>query len=203
MAKKAKSSKAPKGTRGSRKRRGTSEAMTGKKENEVEVRTIGDNSGLNLPEPIALDDGDFDLHYKALRSAKDKMDTAKRLYDGCCKGAKKVSPELLEAVKRAIKYDGQDANDIKADLEIAGYVLRRRGSPVQITVFDTLIGDVKEQAASRGLGDGENGRPSASSYPAGSDLDQIYSDNWRLGQAKLLGLPPDQAESALEGETAH
>lgn len=196
MAKNKSSGKAPK-ARSSRPRRGKSEAMTGAKENEVEVR-IGHNSSLNLPEPIALSDDDFDLHYKATKSAKEKMNTAKRLYDGCCKNAKKVSADMLAAVKQAIAYDGADPEDIKKDLEIRGYVLKRRESPTQLVIHDMLDGDVQEHAYKRGFGDGEAGRPANNRYPEGSDLAAKYSDGWTRGQAKLVGvelLPKDDASA--------
>jgi hypothetical protein len=179
--------------RGARKRRGKSESMTGKKAGEVEVRT----GELDLQQ-IEINDDDFDLHFRAMKGAVDRQKTAKNLYDGCCKAAKKVSPELLDAVKRALKFEGMDPADIKRQMEIDGYVLKRTASPIQLTVFDTLAGDVADQAYKRGYDDGENGRTAADKYPAGSDLSGHYTRGWRHGTAKNLGLTPEQADAAAE-----
>jgi hypothetical protein len=189
--------KKTKGTRAGRSRRGKGENMTGAKESAVEMRTIGDNSGeLNLQQ-VQIDDGDFDLHYKAIKSAVERQKQSKNLYDGCCKAAKKVSADLLEAVKKAIKFDGMDPDDIKRQLEIDGYALKRRENPIQLTVFNSLLGDQKEVVAKRGYEDGKAGRSAKTEYPEGSDLATIYSENYMRGQGEVLGLDAEETSAAI------
>ena len=69
-----------------------------------------------------------------------------------------------------------------------GYVFKRTAQPVQITLHDTLLGDVKEQAYTRGFRDGEAGRTANCVYPEGSDLASEFMTGWRNGQAKLMGI---------------
>lgn len=182
---------------GGGKKRGKSEAMTGAKENAVEMR----KAELDL-QPIEIDDGDFDMHLRAMKGAVDKQKTAKNLYDGCCKAAKKVSPELLDAIKRAIKFEGMDREDIKRQLEIDGYVLKKTGSSVQLTIHDTILGDVKDAAYGRGKADALNGRGSNSPYPAGSDLTSAYDSGWQDGTGQQLGLTPEQTAAAIDDDDA-
>lgn len=177
-----------------RARKSKGEASTGAKENTVEMRT----PSLNLQQ-VTLDDGDFDMHLKSVLGAVDKMKVAKNLYDGVCKAAKRVSPELLTAVKLAIKYKGMDMADVKAQLEIAGYVLKRQGSPVQLTIHDQLSGDVNKAAYEKGKSDALNGRTSNSPYPEGSDLNEHYATGFRNGIGSNLGLTEAETEAAVNG----
>lgn len=174
------------------KRRGKSESVTGKKEAEAEVR----KGELELKQ-IEINDDDFDMHYRSLKGAKEKMATAKNLYDGCCKAAKKVSEDLLNSLKRALKFEGMDAEDIKRQLEIDGYVLRKTGSSVQLTIHDTLLGDEKELAYKRGRDAGGNGKSLNNPYPAGSDLAEAFATGWRNAVGGTLGLSEEETESAV------
>lgn len=178
-------------------KRSKAESMTGAKASETEVR----KGELEL-KAIEIDDGDFDLHLRSLKGAKEKFDTAKRLYDSCCKAAKKVSAELLDAVKRAIKFEGMDEHDIKRQLEIDGYVLKRSGSSVQLTIHDTLLGDEVELAYKRGHDAGGNGRSLVNPYPASSDLAEAYSTGWRNAVGGTLGLTEDETEEAVADDAA-
>lgn len=150
---------------------------------------------------VAIDGADFDMHLRSMKSAKERMSTAKNLYDGCCKAAKKVSEELLTAVKKAIKFEGMDVDDIKRALEIDGYVLRKTGSPVQLTIHDSLMGDVNQAADTAGYRDAKAGRVAKSPYPDGSDLHELYMAGWQRGTRENMGLPGEDydGEEAVKG----
>jgi len=160
------------------------------KQDQVEVRQD------ELP-GIEIDDSDFDMHFRALKGAVEKMKTAKNLYDGCCKSAKKVSPELLDAVKYAIKLEGLDAADVKRELEIKGYALKRTGSSVQLTIHDTLLGDEEDLAYRRGKEAGASGKSNANPYPKASSLAEEYDRGWRAGVGGNLGLTEGETEDAV------
>lgn len=185
------------GKKGGGSRRSRAESSTGKKADQVEMRKA---ASLDLPEPVELSSDDFKLHYRAIKLAKDSLDRHKSLYDGCCKQAKKVSEELLAAVKLAIQYEGKDPEDIRKDLEIRGFVLKQTGSYLQLTLHDTLAGDVNDQAYKRGLADGKAGRSASSKYPEGSDLAEEYGRGWRHGTAENMGMSAEQADAAVGGE---
>lgn len=196
MARNGKSNIKSKPARASRKRRGKSEAMTAAKENGVEVRKAGE---LDL-KPVEIDDGDFDLHFRATKNAKERVETATSLYRTCLKNAKKVSPELHDAIKDAMKFEGMDPHDIKRQMEISGYVLRKTGSSVQLTIHDSLLGDTKEAYYKRGHADGKAGRTADARAPEGSDIALEYMRGWRHGTASNLGMSPEQSDAAIAGE---
>lgn len=168
------------------------------KDDAVETRSAGE---LDLQQ-IEINDGAFDLHFRSLKSAVEKMKTAKNLYDSCAKAAKKVSPELLDAVKYAIKLEGLDAADVKRELEIKGYALRRSGSPIQLTIHDTLMGDENELAFKRGKDAGADGKANANPYPATSDLAAEYDRGWSAGTGGNLGLTDEETEDAVDDTPA-
>lgn len=194
---KAPSAAKPKG-RGSRKSK--AESMTGAKDDEVEVRTIGDNSGELDLTAIVIDERDFKLHYNSIKTATDKKETAMSLLRTARKRAKEASPDILDAVERAMSFERMDQDTLKREFQIAGYALKATDSPIQLTLHNTLLGDAVEQAAKRGRKAGEAGDPCASPYPAGSDLDKAYSDNWTIGQGVKVGLTEKQAAAAIGGD---
>lgn len=183
--------------RGGRKRRGTSEDMTGAKEGEVEVR----KGELDLGEPIELSENDVHTHFKAIKKAMEQKDTYVSLLRGANKAASKLHPDLPAAIKEAITEERKnDPSKLKARLEVLGITLKASGSTIQLSVFDTLAGDEKELVYKRGYDDGVNGRTAANKYPEGSDLHERYATGWRHGTAKNLGLSPEEADAALEAE---
>lgn len=186
---------------GKGKRRSKAEADTGAKANAVEVRTakggIGDNSG-DLGLPVVIESKDFHYHLKAYKAAIEKKDTAVSLVRGVLKGAAQLHKELPGALKEAVTVErDNDPFRLKQRLEVLGIALKETGSPIQISVFDTLHGDVAQQSYERGFGDGENGRTLNDRYPVGSDLSAQYVRGWRHGTGKNLGQSPEQVDAAL------
>lgn len=172
------------------------ESVTGAQEGAVEVRTaakIGDNSKLKLPAP-----NDFDHHYKSIRGAQDKVKTAQALSSQASESANKCSPGLAKVIKDTLKIEAEnDPEKLKRHLEMMGMGLKQISSSIQLTVFDSLQGDVADQAYSRGAADGEAGRSANNAYPDGSELNAEYARGWRHGTAKNLGLSPEQTDAAI------
>lgn len=181
--------KAPRGSRKSK-----AEAMTGAKEAAVEVR-----KGELAFELVEIDGNDFQFHLKATKNAFDRFQTAKRLYDSCCKAAKKVSVEMLDAVKRAMKVERASLEDIKSELAVYGFVLKQVNHPIQLTLHDTLLGEAKETAYKRGQADVKAGRAATNPYPEGSDLAQEYLRGWEHATGERLGLSTEETDDALAG----
>lgn len=193
-AAKSKSKAAP---RGRRARRGKGEDFTGSKADTVEMRKAGE---LDL-QTIEIDDADFDMHFRAAKSAKETAEKYQSLYRGQLKAAKKVSPALAEAVKWALGTEGKDAADIKREMEIKGYVLKRQGSPIQLTIHDTLSGSVDQAAETAGHRDAKAGKVSSSPYPANSDLDKLYAQGFKRGMVENMNLPADEAAKILADQS--
>lgn len=198
MAAKKKAKVKTKPARGSRKRRGNGKDFTGGKENEVEVRSIGDNSGLNLPAP-----DDFEHHYKSIRGAQDKVKTAQAISSQASESANKCSPGLAKVIKDTLKIENEnDPVKLQRHLEMMGMGLSHIGSTIQISIFDSLAGDEDDLVAKRGYADGKAARPSNNRYPSGSSLAEIYDTNWAKGQAENMAAIT-QAPQNGEAQTAH
>jgi ribosome modulation factor len=190
MTKRANGSKKSKGGR-----RSKAESMTEADANTTEVR----GGELGLPEPVIIASEDFHMHLKAYKSAVEKKDTAVGLVRSVLKGAARTHKELPNALKEAVNIEREnDPSKLKARLEILGIALRETGCPVQLSVFDTLAGDVNQQCYKRGYDDGVNGRSANNRYPESSELYEEYARGWRHGTAKNMGVSPEQSDAATE-----
>lgn len=184
-------------------RRSRAESMTGAKEAKVEMRT----GELELPE-VEIASNDFAYHMKSIKAATEKKDTANNLLRSCIKAAKQVHPKLPDAIKRAIQIERSDDGiaDLRSELQVLGVALRETGASLQITLHDTLLGDVKDQAFAKGVKDAENEHMSRSPYPEGSDLDERYKAGWEsVMAARVTGgaLPSNGAEELREEAAVH
>lgn len=184
-------------------KKGTKKPMRRKqaatKDETVEVRTagIGDNSELKLPKP-----DDYAHHMKSIRGAKDKLETAKSLLSHAKTAANKSCPGLAASIGEtlAIERDG-DAVKLKQRFELLGMGLKQINSTVQLSVFDTLAGEVTEQAFKRGYADGKAGKGSNSGYPEGSDLAAEYSRGWQEGMSQNVSMS-DEDRAALNDQNS-
>lgn len=186
------------GKRGSRKRRGSGEDMTESKANEVEMRT-----GELALAPIQIDDKDFDVHYKAIKAATDKKETAMALLRTCKKNAKAAGQDVLDAVNLAMSLERQDVDEVKRKVQLMGYTLKKIDSPYQIAMYDQLAGDVHDQAYKRGKVDGEAGKMADCPYPEGTDLADDYSRGWQdVQNARVNGFEGDDVDASLPLQAA-
>lgn len=184
--------------RGSRKRRGASESMTGAKEGEVQVRTIGDNSSLAMPEP-----DDWNHHRKAILGWREKVTTAQGGLRNAIKQAKKSGVDmkafdLVVGIER--QNDPAKALNFFQQLDM-GLSLSGE-TTVRITPHDTLAGDQIELVYKRGFADGEAGRTADNRYPEGSELHSEYARGWRHGTGKNLNLTPEQVDASEDQKDA-
>lgn len=199
-----------KGTeRGARKRRGKGESMTGAKDNKVEVRRggagpgagAGDNSKLALPAPE-----DWDHHYRSIKGLKEKSATASSLVRHAKNSANKSCHGMAAAIEQTLSIEREnDPVKLKKHLELLGIGLRQVGSSIQLSVFDTLLGESKDQAYTRGFKMAKDGHSLTNPYPAGSDLAAECDRGWRHGTAENLGVSKedaDKAHAAQESEGA-
>lgn len=182
-----------KAPRARRAKRSKAESSTEAQANSVEVRTAGE---LDLQQ-VEIEAKDFEFHYKAAKNARDCLDTANSLYRSTLKAAKTCSEDVHDAVKRALKFDGMNEAEIKRQMEIDGFILKHRSSPIQLTIHDSLSGSVEEAAETRGYRDAKAGKLSDSPYPAESDLDKLYSKGFKRGTVENMNLPAEEAAKLL------
>lgn len=185
----------PKKARGSRKSK--AESMTGAKANEVESRS----GELDL-KPVEIDARDVQVHMRSIKAAMEKKDTAVSLLRSAKKNAKAVHPALADAIDKVIKLERSDSHhDLRQELEVFNIVLRETGAPIQISVHDTLLGDVVDQARNRGRKDAEGGKFASNPYLAGSDLAGAYSAGWEAVTAERVNGAGDPDEHPSNGCT--
>lgn len=173
-------------------RRSKAESMTGAKAGKTEVRRIGDNSQLSLPEP-----DDYAHHLKSIKGCMEKVATASSLLRHAKQSANKSCPGLAASVTETIAIEREgDPVKLQKRLELLGMGLKQIDSSIQLTVFDTLAGDEEELVAKRGYEDGKAARPMNNKYPEGSSLSDLYAENWRMGQAENMGWSDSKKEAA-------
>lgn len=178
--------------KGRGRRRSKAENMTEASENEVQVRKVkaADQEQMDLPKP-----NDFHFHMKAIKGALDRLATATSLVRNARKAAKQVHKGLPELIKEMIALERGDVTEFKKRLEMLGFGLKELGSSIQLTIHDTLLGDVKEQAFKRGAADSANNKMSSNPYPVGSDLAAAYDEGFRKDQERILGLGHNSGKS--------
>lgn len=165
------------------------------KDETVEVRTagIGDNSELALPAP-----DDYAHHMKAIKGNMDKLETAKSMLSHAKKAADKSCPGLAASIGETLRIEREgDPVKLQKRFEFLGMGLKQIGSTIQLSVFDSLKGEVSQQAYDRGFADGEAGKTANSGYPEGSDLAGDYAKGWHHGTGKNMGLTPEQVDVSL------
>lgn len=180
--------------RGARKRRGKGEDMTGAKEGQVEVRTvgIGDNSTMALPEP-----DDWAHHKKTIRGWKEKVETAKAGLSHAKKAAIKAGVNMtsLELVT-SIERQNDPAKTLNFFEQVDLGLRLSEDTGIRITPHNTLAGDQMDLVYKRGFADGGAGRTADNSYPENSDLSEQYMRGWRHGTGKNMGLTPEQVDAS-------
>jgi hypothetical protein len=189
MAKKAKSTKKPRGGRRSR-----AESMTGSKAAQVEVR-----SGSLIPD-IELSDKDINHHFNAIKRATETKDSAVSALRTAMKKADETHPGLGAELKDQITLERKDSTaELAAELSLKARVLQARGTTIQINIFDTMAGDQLDQVYRRFYKDGKDGKPLDNRYPAGSDLHAQAARAWRHGMAANMNPPlsPEQSDAAV------
>jgi hypothetical protein len=172
---------------------GRSKKIAPDKSNVVEMRA-GDQLDLEI---VEINKDDFRMYLRGMQEAKKAMKRAKNTYDDACKKAKKSSQCMLSACKLFIDWDGKDQTELKNLLLIQGFVLSEQGSPLQLTLHDTLLGDAVSVARERGAVAGAAGKPNVNRYPQGSDLATAFDEGWAEAQTKLV--PGMAAEGSNSG----
>lgn len=181
------------GTRGSRKRRGAAEDVTGKKAGQVEVRTALSQGDLKLP---AVDD--YNHHKKNIAGCLDSLESAKSRYRKALQSAQAAGIDtdaMLEA-RRIVRAN--DPKKTASRLNQLAFALEQEGFSIHITVHDTLAGDEMDTVYRRFYADGKAAKTLDCRYPAGSDLAAQAARAWRHGTSSNLGLTPEQSDAAVE-----
>lgn len=186
----------PNGAGKKRGRKSKAESATGAKEAKAEMRTASETNELDLPKP-----DDIVFHMKAIKGWKERISTLQGSMRNAIKSAKKVNKFLPEVINELLALERlDDPSEFKRRMESLGVGLKAIGSPYQLTLHDTLLGDVQDVAYKRGKDDALNGRGSNNPYPQSSDLAESYDTGWRNGIGNTLGLTDAQTEAAVEGE---
>jgi hypothetical protein len=177
-------------TNGHGKRRSRAEAMTGKKAASSSMRKVSAQSEMKLPSPET-----WELHFKSIRGAMDRRDSASAFVTSCKKAANAVHPDLGKTVERLVKLEkAGDVETLMRELKMLGFGLKQVQAPIQLSIHNTLFGDPLAQAAREGRDDSANGRMAHNPYPEGSALATAYAGAYAKDQARILKVPPARGE---------
>lgn len=179
---------------GSGGKKSRAESTTGAKEASTEMRTPVKATELPLPKPA-----DAEYHRKQVLGWKEKVTTAQGHYRNACKAAQSAGinvDSLKEA--EAIKRENDPAATM-AYFQQLNMQLQLAGSPLRLVMFDSLGGDLKEQAYAQGQDDAGNGRVKNNPFPEGSEPHDEYEVGYRNKMGAHLGLSEQQTEDAVNG----
>ena len=172
-------------------KRGKAESMTGAKANSVEKRTPS-QTDMDLPKP-----DDIVFHMKTIKGFKDMQTSAGGRVRAARLAAKKCNSLLPGLIDELIGLERlTDKGEFKRRLEALGVGLKTVGAPIQLSVFDTLAGDVNKQAYDRGKAEADAGKGCNCPYPEGTDLADSYNTGWRNATGGKLGLTEAQTAAA-------
>lgn len=180
--------------RGSRKRRGRAEAVTGAQEGAVEHRVASASAELPLPEK------DRQVFYfdelKKLEEQKTTIGSKIRLLHKSAK-AEGVN---MDSVKDVTKMVRGDQAEWRTRMEQTAQLMREKGMAFQLNVFDTAFGSDIEQAKFEARTAAKAGKDAENRYAPGSDAHKAYADEYAKIQAAMVPGAGDLSEE--ERETA-
>ncbi len=127
---------------------------------------------------------DINYHYDTILGLMDKASLAQSKVSDAKKKAKDagVDVQALMNVKKALKADPLD---LAHRLRQEAMLLREKGSPIQMQLYEPKFGTVEDQAKSEGWNDGINARNmNISRWPEGSPGYVEYTRSWNDAQAE-------------------
>lgn len=188
----AKNGKANGKSRGAR--RSKADSMTEAKANKAEMRQASDaQPEMDLPKP-----DDILFHMRSIKGLKERATTVNAAVRNARKSAAKLNkflPVVIDELLALERADDQTA--FQHRMEMLGLGLQAIGHHVQLSIHDTLLGDVNEAAELRGYKDAKAGRVAGAVYPEGSDLHALYMKGWQRGTAENLGMTIEDTDDAL------
>lgn len=173
---KAKSKRAA--SRSSRKRRGSSEDMTGAKAATVETRQVS--------APLDVAPAEKILHHmKAIKGWKDKMTTLSGHLRNAYKAAKidKVPKSIIDDL---LGLERGDADAFRLEMESLAVGLKAVGAPFQLNVFDIMYSSDVEQAKAEAKQAAKAGRGPECRFAEGSEAHDAYMETYAFEQAGMV-----------------
>lgn len=150
------------------------------KEETVEVNNMSLLLG-NMP-PIK----DIMYHLDQIAGYQDKARTASAKVTDAKKKAKEAGVDL-KSISDGIGLERVDALDLATYFRQLQVIMRERGLPIQLSLYETKFGSIEEQGASEGWSDGRAGRHfNNDRWIEGAPGFREYSRRWNDGQRELL-----------------
>lgn len=159
--------------------KGGKKSSTPTKDETVETGVMSLLMGDNAP-PLK----DLNYHYNTILGLMDKAASAQTKVSDAKKKAKEANVDVaaLMNVRKALKMDPLD---LAHRLRQEAALLRDKGSPVQMQLYEPKFGTVEEQAGNEGWQDGINARNmNLARWPEGTPGFVEYSRKWNDAQAE-------------------
>lgn len=158
------------------------------KAEKVEVNGASDDEptllpllGGNMP-PIR----DIMYHLDTINGLQARARTAAGKVSDAKKKAKEAGVDL-KAIAEGVGMERMDPLDLAAYLRQLQTIVREKGLPVQLTLYEPKYGSIEEQARNEGGLDGANGRtPNMGRWPEGTPGSVDYMRAWNDSQAEII-----------------
>lgn len=129
---------------------------------------------------------DLEHHLQNIKGWKDKAATAQKHLSDARKKAREAGISI-KAIMVYLGYERADTLDVATELGQLSILMRRRGHPVQMQLYDLRHGDPAAQAKAEGYADGRAAKtPNAARWPETSPQHAIYMAAWNDGQKDNL-----------------
>lgn len=161
------------------KKGGGSRAAKETKEEQVE-QTMSLLLG-NMP-PIK----DVLYHLDTIKGLQDRVKTAQGKVTDAKKKAKEAGIDL-KSIAEGMGMERMDGLDLATYLRQLQAIMREKGMPVQMSLYEPKYGSVEEMAKKEGWADGIAGRsPNADRWVEGAPGYPEYMRNWNSAQRQII-----------------
>jgi len=117
------------------------------------------------------------------------------------KNAAKAAGVDLKSLSETQGLIGMDPLDMATYFRQLQALMKEKGMPIQIQLFEPKFGSVEDQASHEGWADGTNGRtPNTTRWPEGTPGHVQYMRRWNDGQKEIISKGAKGDEAGGESE---
>ncbi len=169
---------------------GKRKAKAPTKEETVEVNNSMSLLLGNMP-PVR----DIIYHLETIKGLQDRARTAAGKVTDAKKKAKEAGIDM-GALSLAMGYERMDPLEMATQLRQMQAVMREKGMPVQLALYEPKFGTIEAQATHEGWAAGIAGRsPDMERWPEGSPGSKEMMRAWNDGQADVIANPKKYQKS--------
>ena len=148
--------------------------------------TVEQSTGVQLLMGNMPANKDAERAYETLAHLMAKAATANSHVSDQKKKMKEIGLDV-KAFVDTMRLERMDPQDVAAEFRERARLMRMRGMPVQMSLYEPKYGSIDEQASAEGKAAGENGRtPDGERWPEGAPGHEAYMRSWNDAQRNLV-----------------